>query len=197
MSLFSRIATFTSNTPSPTDLNGEFNNIENVLNNLDAGNQRWNVVDATTLKIAGTALTASKFVQYTTGTSQAGTSTTSSTFQNTNLTTTITPTSTSHKVLLMAVGHISIRLNNREAQATFLSGGTNILGSAGMVYLWPDTGTTVPTFAAPASLIYLDSPATTSATTYSVGIRSIDNTTTATWSNETPTQQFIIAIELA
>ena len=137
-----------------------------------------------------------KVVQFQVATSTTGTSTTSSTFQNTNLSVSITPTSASNRILLFAVGHLESRANNAEAEASLFRDSTNLQGAQGQAYTYANTGTTISSLATTAALIDLDSPATTSATTYSVKLRSVNGTATVGWSVSNATTQTIIAVEV-
>ena len=102
--------------------------------------------------------------------------TTSTSFTATNITATITPTSTSSKVLIM----MSTSANNNNTNNTgmpitiYRNGSTNLSGAG-------DGFTTVETRGArshmPVSIQVLDSPATTSATTYTMYTRSNSGST--------------------
>ena len=96
---------------------------------------------------------------------------TSSSFQATNITGTITPTSTSSKVLIMmSTSGNNNNTNNTGMPITIYRNGSTDLSGAG------DGFTTVETRGArshmPVSIQVLDSPATTSATTYTMYARS-------------------------
>lgn len=107
-------------------------------------------------------------VQVTTSTQ---TSTTSSTFQNTSLAASITPTSSSHriKVTMTFAGASDAASNN--AYYTIKRGSTNIGGTNGFVAI---NGASVIN-ATPGSITYIDSPATTSSTTYTLALASANN----------------------
>lgn len=107
-------------------------------------------------------------------------STTSLSFVNvTNLSVTITPSSTSSKVMIIA----SIALGDQAGVAWKITGGNtasyvgdtagNRIRAAGGQYLGGTTGPNAQ------SGVYLDSPATTSATTYQVQIISLNTGNTA------------------
>jgi hypothetical protein len=102
--------------------------------------------------------------------------TTNTTFTDTGLSATITPSSSSNKVLVLAT---AARLGNTttavSASATLIRGSTNILGASfGGAY---SLGTGANELS-PMMLMKLDSPATTSATTYKVQFQT-DTTGTA------------------
>jgi hypothetical protein len=104
---------------------------------------------------------------------------TSSTFQNTNLSASITPTSSSHRIKITIAGGIEIAsAANIEAFLSVFRGSTD-LGSAantGFAIARNQSGTS--TSRTNASISYIDSPATTSSTTYTVKLRNSDNSTT-------------------
>jgi hypothetical protein len=113
--------------------------------------------------------------------------TTSSTFQTTNLTATITPTSASSKIFIIASSNLENGGVSKTALATIARNGTNILGVNGQGYYLNATDNVVP-----CTLSYMDSPATTSATTYAVQIRNIDNATTIQWGQSNTTQSILL-----
>ena len=86
-------------------------------------------------------------------------STTSTSFVTTNFSVTITPSSASNKIYLISSGIINSSSNN--ARVTIYRGATNIGSSVGM------SQTNLGGWA-PYCVNYLDSPATTSATTYTM-----------------------------
>ena len=108
-----------------------------------------------------------KILQVVMGTTTSRTTTSSTTFVDTNLSVSITPASTSNKVLIIA--HESLYADSSAGAAYFeiargstaLSGQSN--GFAAM------TSTTTSFF--PAAVTFLDSPSTTSATTYTLQVR--------------------------
>lgn len=110
-------------------------------------------------------------------TTSTATSTTSSTFQNTALAGSITPTSSSHRVKITVTFSGSIDSASGNAYFTIKQGSTNIGGTNGFVTII-GAGTSATTLAAPISITYIDSPATTSSTTYTVAIASSNNTST-------------------
>lgn len=105
-------------------------------------------------------------------------STTSSTYQDTSLSATITPTSSSNRIKLSFSG--SVRTNNGNLSGVILTikrGSTDIAtGTFGFVY-GDITATAVQQIFA-ASIVTVDSPATTSATTYTIFLKNEDNVTT-------------------
>jgi len=98
--------------------------------------------------------------------------TSSTSWVATSLTASITPTSSTSKILIMALGGSLDNNPGTNAQcylSIFRNSSTN-LGNAtsGMVQIYTSGSTRVQ---APASLGYVDSPATTSATTYTVYLK--------------------------
>ena len=101
---------------------------------------------------------------------QSVTATTTSTTQTTStgfvaasgLSASITPSSTSSKILILA----TVALNNNSSQqwawATIYRGGSNLGNGNGMVGMYSQSGD----IHGNGSIVYLDSPSTTSATTY-------------------------------
>jgi hypothetical protein len=117
----------------------------------------------------------SKVVQIVAATTSTDTASSSITFADTTLTATITPTSASNKVLVF-VNQNGLQKTSADSQnaidINLLRGATNIASFAQSVgytnsslQLWPAT----------ASISYLDSPATTSATTYKTQFRNPNN----------------------
>lgn len=111
-----------------------------------------------------------QIVQATTGTS---TSNSTSTYADTTLSATITPSSASNKILIFA-SHAGIRrtLNTNAMDMRLVRGSTEILE---FVNYAGSIGSTAENYGWTASLNYLDSPATTSATTYKTQFRSSTN----------------------
>lgn len=140
-----------------------------------------------------------KIRQVLVNTQTSGTTTTSSTFQNTNLARSITPSSVNNKVLVICVGALGITANNREAEATIFNTtqNYNLFSTHGQGYVYPNLGTTVTSFEVPCTMVYLDSPAATTSQEYRVKLRSVDNATTASWSSANSITESIILIEVA
>ncbi len=82
------------------------------------------------------------------------------------LSVTLTPSSASSKVFVMANINLHVSTNETYGQGTIYRGGTNIGNSnGGMSRIWSKV-TSIPVF--PMAISVLDSPNTTSATTYQV-----------------------------
>lgn len=130
-----------------------------------------------------------KVIQTVSTTNATPFTTTSSTFQTTNLSLAITPTSASNKILVLISGSLrSARLDLSGAYASLFRGATNLGNTSGIgITLGPVSGTVIQNLNISCSMHILDAPATTSATTYSVKIANQDNSTTVAWGNESTT----------
>ena len=102
----------------------------------------------------------------------AGVTATTSTYVATNLTATITPQSNTSKILVIANLADCVKENNSRLGAKLLRGATDLIVFMDQGGL---TNTATLNNFGTSSVVYLDSPATTSATAYSVSIRSANN----------------------
>jgi hypothetical protein len=128
--------------------------------------------EATGMKWAAAAGGGGKVLQVVYGSTTTQTSNSTSTYADTTLSATITPSSASSKVLvLVSQNGVSKDIGNTGVQLKLLRGATTILTFAGTVCF---TNTTTRNDAA-ASCGYLDAPATTSATTYKTQFASRSN----------------------
>lgn len=111
--------------------------------------------------------------QMVTGQTVTTTSTTSASFVDTALTATITPTSASSKILIIVSGSISVTTvgGGDKGQLTIKRDSTNLAGS-GNNFANIRPGSAPITWFTDASVSFVDAPATTSATTYTVQILS-------------------------
>ena len=116
-----------------------------------------------TLPVAN--LPAGSVVQVINATTTTATSTTSATFVATLLTASITPRSASNKILVQVTGPIDSAAINSQANGTIYRGATN-LGGNGFTNIFSSAGRVIGSLA----MTHLDSPATTSSTTYTVYI---------------------------
>jgi hypothetical protein len=110
-----------------------------------------------------------KVVQIVTGTTNTETSSSSNTYVDTNLTATITPTSASNTILVL-IGHSTNRKSGTQRMYMRLMRGATAIGGT---WQYGDTSNTAVVAGLP--IIYSDSPATTSATTYKTQFQSADN----------------------
>jgi hypothetical protein len=103
-------------------------------------------------------------------------SSSSSSFADTGLTVSITPSSSTSKVLaIVALMGVGKETNNTAAQTNLVRGSTTLLTST----LTAFTGSTAANRGQSVSYCYLDSPATTSSTTYKVQLASWNNNAVA------------------
>jgi len=167
-------------------LNAEFDNIVTAWNAADGASSIWANVNATTFKKSG--FTGIIPLQLILATSTTAFSTTSATYVNTNLTASITPKSTSSKVLVMAMGYLG-DAGADTAYATLAQGGANILAASGGAVI--DVGGA--SISRPVTLIYLGSPASTSAVTYSVQVKNSAGAVTVSFGATGMTQVMILA----
>ena len=119
--------------------------------------------------------------------------TTSNTFQSTSITASITPASSSNKVLVLSDISLYHLTTNSHGFMTIYRDATNLghsTGGLGNVY--NGAGSIVGTLGS----VYLDSPATTSSTAYTVYIRSYTNGTTTGICNNSA-QSSITLLEIA
>ena len=127
--------------------------------------------------IAGSKISGSfgKVLQAVTANFNSTTGTSSHDFQSTAITLAITPSATSSKVLALVSSHGSNEVAGRTMYYTLYRGSTNLgNGDAGMGVFFSDGGSGTRVRASLA-IIFLDSPNTTSATTYTVKCRSASN----------------------
>jgi hypothetical protein len=168
LSIINRITTWTSQILTSASLNGEFNNVVNTLNNLDAGTTSWDVVkSASFLKGSATARTILQIQQ---GTTNLQTTTGSATFVSTSLAVTITPYFSASTIRIFVTGSIENTAGGSLTFVTVYRGATELSGTANG-FTATASGSLVP-----CSIIILDSPASTSALTYTVKIRANANT---------------------
>lgn len=121
-----------------------------------------------TNKTAGTVL------QVVQGTYSTETDSSSSTYTDTGLTVSITPSSSSNKILVMVSQDIGKSTNDLTAQLQLVRNSTSI-GIIANTY----TASTATFFSVNSGFMYLDSPATTSSTTYKTQFRSSNGTAKA------------------
>jgi hypothetical protein len=116
-----------------------------------------------------------KVLQVIYGSTSTQTSNSTSTYADTTLSATITPSSATSKVLVLVSQNGVSKDNNTGVQLRLLRGATSILVFAGSVGFQNASGR----LDAAASCGYLDSPATTSATTYKTQFASRTNIASA------------------
>jgi hypothetical protein len=149
------------------------------------------VLDGTNLAIPSGALPAGTILQVVHANTTTQTSTTSTSFVNTSLSATITPSSTSSKILIQVQLEVVRHRNTADATLVGLFRGTvsgTKIDSNTFVYFdrtgINDVG---------QNLLFFDSPNTTSAQTYTVGLRTLNASNTAGVAG----QQNIVLMEVA
>ena len=125
-------------------------------------------------------LPAGTVLQVVNATYATETSTTSATFVTTNLTASITPTSATSKILVLTTGS-GVAAANGGTIFTIYRNSTNLSAQGFCIIGNPSSTTgTTGTFA----INYLDSPATTSATSYTLYFESQAGTSKVHWNNQ-------------
>jgi hypothetical protein len=121
------------------------------------------------------------------------TSTTSSTYVTTGLAATITPTSATSKILVIASGAVITVGSGTVGYTTIYRNGSNLTGSNGMTTTYTSAGGNVWT---PLGVTTYDSPASTSAQTYTLYIR-VGGSGTTQFGDGGSSQQTITLLEIA
>jgi len=123
--------------------------------------------EATGLKWAAAA-GGGKVLQVVQGTSSTSTNITSATYTDTTLSASITPSSTNSKVLVMVTQECYVGSSTDQGGGVLrlVRDSTNIWDPSGDTVVWIKTSASTPRHGAMFSLAYLDSPSTTSSTTY-------------------------------
>jgi hypothetical protein len=137
--------------------------------------------DSTAWQSVGTQ----KIAQVVSATSSTNTTTTSTSYVTSGLSASITPSLSSSKVMIFVSGVFYNNAANAEIYATVFRGtvaGTNLATTANTGF-----ATVFPAVVGNGSFTFLDSPNTTSAQTYTVGIRSAGGSATASWAYQSGT----------
>ena len=124
---------------------------------------RMEIYDGATWKTVAQAI-SQQILQVVVGSTSAQVQSSTTAYADTGVTATITPTSTSSKVLVI-VSHNMLKLAGNALSAVDLRlfrGATGISDSNLNLY----TGSSLANYLGGATMVYLDNPATTSATTY-------------------------------
>ena len=149
---------------------------------------------ATGLKWAAAA-GGGKVLQVVQGTTATAVSNSTSTFADTNLTASITPSSTSSKILVMVMQNGIGRSSGNDGQAwvgKLLRNTTDLTTFAGFQFY---TGTFLE-FYGNASTVYLDSPSTTSSTTYKTQFKALANAASVSCQNGGASTSTITLLEI-
>ena len=133
-----------------------------------------------------------KVLQVVTATYNVNTTTTSTSYVTSGLEVSITPSSASNKVLIIANGVGNNSGVNTHTAFTLFRSSTNLSNDDAMSHLYSNTGAHRSQFA----MNYLDSPNTTSSTTYSVRFKSNAGNETAT-AHQNDSMSSIIAMEIS
>lgn len=121
------------------------------------------------------ALPTGSVLQVVQGTLTTQFSSTSTSFVDTGLSATITPTASSSKILISFTSQVLMQVNGALIAADIYKNGSSLSGESTYGYVYLYTAGAQPT--APLVFEYLDSPATTSALTYKIYARSNNSTT--------------------
>jgi len=119
-------------------------------------------------------------LQVVSATSTGNLSTTSTSYVASNLSATITPTSTSSKIYINMTGFIQQAAHQNHKYITIYRGSTDLGGSSGFGNWYSDTGGYTELFCGAS---HLDSPNTTSAVTYTIYIKNQVNTSSMGFGN--------------
>jgi hypothetical protein len=133
-----------------------------------------------------------KVLQVVNATTTTETATTSSSYQATTLTVSITPSNSANKVLIQAQYVLNASTTDNWADTTLYRGASNLAGANGCVGVYVDASQ----IHVPASITFLDSPSTTSSTTYTVRIRSRNNSGNTRFNADNFTAS-IVAMEIS
>lgn len=112
-----------------------------------------------------------KIIQSTFTTTASVTATTSSSYVNTALTATITPMSVNSKIFVWVSGGLETAVQTNNAQLSLKRGSTEVTGGGVLSALRPSASVATRSN---GSFIWIDSPGTTTATTYTVVLASSD-----------------------
>jgi len=122
-------------------------------------------------------------------------STTSSTYQDTGLSASITPTSSSSRIKVTFSGVARTANGTNSGVAITVKRGSTDLATNSLGFSYGDVGGNTAGQSYPVNFCFIDSPATTSAVAYNVFIKNEDNATTVALANVAQCQ--IIAEEVA
>jgi len=147
-----------------------------------AGSTTLTLPTTTGTLVTSNAMPTGSVIQVVSATSTTSNATTSTSFVASSLTASITPSSTSNKILVMVGGQLTVSASSVQMFFTLYRNSAtdlgNTTGSVGFGSLYSASGGLMQ---APLFINYLDSPSSTSATTYTVYHRV--NTGTGTIAN--------------
>jgi hypothetical protein len=126
-------------------------------------------VPSSGLQLADANMPAGSVLQVVSVMSDAVASTTSTDFVDTGISRSITPTSATSKILVLVTisGILKPSSSNESVSLALVRNSTNIFGQTNIMF-----SATAMEFISGSNMIYLDSPATTSSTTYKLQFRS-------------------------
>jgi hypothetical protein len=149
-----------------------------------------------TVALTGAAVTSSQLptgtvLQVIQGTASNQDSTTSNSFVATSLSASITPKFSTSKILIQ-VSSVVTNTGNGQGNFTIYRGGTNLggggAGQASLQMFYSSSGYQF----GPCTILYLDSPATTSSTTYQVYFKTQSGGTTTVFGTTNVTESIIL-----
>ena len=131
-------------------------------------NQLSGMTTASLPALGSAQMPAGSVLQVVQGTASGGINTTSTNFTATGLDATITPISSSSKILVLVSGWMAVPASLHHAALTIYRGSTALGNSYGFGNFYTASGGYTESM---SSINYLDSPSTTSATEYEVYLR--------------------------
>jgi hypothetical protein len=138
--------------------------------------------------------TAGQVIQVVTSTTLANDTTTSNTFVDSSLSASITPSSTSNKIFVIVSSRGGCAVGDKAPRYAIFRDSTNITGSTSTegMSIYQQNGQTIQSL----SITYLDSPSTTSSTTYKLRYRAQDGTSDTNYCNGATGKNSMTLIEI-
>ncbi len=130
-----------------------------------------------------------KVLQVVTGTTTTSSTTTSTSYVATNLTASITPSSTNNKILVLLSAVADTRSSGNEVEYTLYRGGSNVLG--GGTGLFGNHYNSTARQQSQMNYCYLDSPSSTSSLEYKVYHKTV-NASSCTFAGEGATASMVL-----
>jgi len=168
-------AAISSATISSATLLGQLNMTSNKIINLANGTNSNDAINLS--EVAGT-----RVVQIVSFTLSTASSTTKNSFIDTGLDVTITPLAVTDKIIIVAMGLLGNASPISTQGLATLYRGTTILSNGNGFCDQAGNGTVDQE--GTCTMFFVDSPNTTSATTYGVRIANLDNATTVRWNSQ-------------
>lgn len=164
-------ATFYVSTGTATDFTTSTASISNIDTNVFMGNHLLTGLLAGSAAGHSARFDQFKILQVVTSSSTTNFTTTSTSYVSTNLNGNITPSLATSKILIFAVGTCGNTTSAGVSNYTLTRATTNLASANGLVRTYSDSDANVP-----CAMVFLDSPATTSNTTYRVQMKVASNT---------------------